>query len=249
MRPRFVLVLLLLPALALAAERPSPEKLSRALDALYRADSSKGRMSMTVTTPHYERTLVMDVWTRGMEDTLIRIRSPRKERGVSTLKKGGEMWNYLPKVKKTIRVPPSMMMGSWMGSDFTNDDLVHASTWEEDYTVEYADAEAEEGELCLTYTPKPKAPVTWSKVVACFGVEDHLPRRMAYYDEKGRKARKMVYDKVGELGGRRVPRRMTLTPLSKDKEGHRTVIEFEEMEYGAKVPDQMFSLTYLRRAR
>ena len=79
------------------------------LDSLYRSESSKGVMSMTVVTAHYTRTLKMEMVTRGQDDTLIRILSPRKEKGVSTLKRGNEMWNYLPKIKKVIRIPASMM--------------------------------------------------------------------------------------------------------------------------------------------
>ncbi|MCK4305000.1 MAG: outer membrane lipoprotein-sorting protein [Candidatus Eisenbacteria sp.] len=79
---------------------------------------------MEIVTPHWQRTLVMKVWTEGMDKTFIRILAPRKEKGVGTLRIGNEMWNYLPKTNKVMKISPSMMMGSWMGSDFTNDDLV-----------------------------------------------------------------------------------------------------------------------------
>ena len=98
--------------------------LLKKIDELYRSDNSISTMKMSIVTPNWQRTLEMQSWTVGMDDTFIRILSPKKDRGVATLKKGREMWNYFPKINKVIKVPPSMMMGSWMGSDFTNDDLV-----------------------------------------------------------------------------------------------------------------------------
>lgn len=222
--------------------------LSQRLDRLYRAKSSKGKVAMAIVTPHYKRTLVMEMTTRGMDDTLIRIVSPRKERGISTLKKGNEMWNYLPKVKKVIKIPPSMMTSSWMGSDMTNDDLVRSSSWEDDYTAALDKAESSASEFCVRYTPRPTAAVTWSKVVGCFDRKTELPTRQDFYDEKQRKVRTMRFDRVQALGGRVVPTRMTIMPLSPDKKGHMTVMQFNEMQYDAPVDDRTFSLTNLRRA-
>lgn len=94
------------------------------IDELYRSESSYSELEMEIITPHWERTLKMKAWSKGMEKTFIRILAPAKEKGMVTLRIGNEMWNYLPKTNKVIKVPPSMMMSSWMGSDFTNDDLV-----------------------------------------------------------------------------------------------------------------------------
>ncbi len=227
---------------------PKALELSRMIDDLYRSASSRGKVTMIVTTPHYSRTLEMEVWSRGTEDTLIRITSPRKEKGTATLKKGNEMWNYLPKIRKTIRVPPSMMMGSWMGSDFTNDDLVKESRLEEDYFVEFL-ADAPAGTIGLDFRPRPAAPVTWSRVVALIDAESSLPKSMDYYDEKGRKVRVLEYSDIRDLGGRTIPVRLTLTPLTEDKQGNSTVIVYDEMEFDIALGPTMFSLTSLRRDR
>jgi outer membrane lipoprotein-sorting protein len=234
-----------------AAERPSIAEISRKIDGLYRSAQSRGRMTMSIVTPDYERTLTMEVYTRGMDDTLMRIESPAKERGVATLKKGNEMWNYLPKIKKTVRVPPSMMMGSWMGSDLTNDDVVRASSWEEDYTARYIDeGSTDEGtapdEWCIEYAPKPSAAVTWSRVVACVERATLLPRRQVFYDEKARQARTMRFAEIKEMDGRTFPSVMILEPHLKS--GHRTTIRYDEIDFDADVPDNMFSLNALRRS-
>ena len=246
---------LLIVASASAQEPAHPDDLAKIqvlsarLDALYRAKSSKGVMSMQIVTPQYQRTLKMEVTTRGLTHTLIRILEPRKERGISTLKKGQEMWNYLPKVKKEIRIPPSMMMGSWMGSDLTNDDLVRSSSWEQDYTASVEPQGTDKDTLCVRYTPKPKAPVTWSKIIGCFDRKEQLPLRQDFYDEKGRLVRQMTFDQVRELGGRRIPTRMTIIPRSEDKKGHQTSITYDQMSFDVDVDEQVFSLSNLRRGR
>ena len=111
----------------------SVEGLLDKVDRLYRSDSSHATMEMKIVTENWERTTVMEVWSRGMNDTLIKILSPRKDKGIKTLKLGNQMWNYFPKINKVLKVPPSMMMNSWMGSDFTNDDLVKENTLADDY--------------------------------------------------------------------------------------------------------------------
>jgi len=221
------------------------DEIVRILDELYRSDSSRALVSMTVTTPHYERTLKMRIWSEGLDYTLVRIDEPRKEKGVSTLKRDTEMWNYLPKIKKLIRIPPSMMMSSWMGSDFTNDDLVRESSWQRDYTVSLGredDAEAE-----LIFIPKEDAAVTWSKVVTVFDRHKMLPLHQGFYDEKDQLVRTMVFDQVADLGGKQLPARLTLTPLT--KEGHKTQIIYHELTFGVDLEDNFFSVGRLKRGK
>jgi outer membrane lipoprotein-sorting protein len=203
---------------------------------------------MRVKTPNYERELEMEIWTRGLEDTLVRIRSPRKERGTSTLKKGREMWNYLPKIKKTIRIPPSLMLSSWMGSDFTNDDMVRESSWQKDYTAGIADG-SPPGQICLDFRARSEAVVAWDRVVACVDEKTYVPIRQTFYDDKGRKARAIEFSDVRNFGGRPVPSRLTLTPLTADKRGHQTVVVYDSLEFDEPLPEDIFSLTHLRRGR
>lgn len=256
LEPRCVLgriaVTLLLLAVALVARvvfaSSEVDAIADTMDRLYRADSSHGKVTMQIVTPNYERTLEMEVTTRGMDDTLVRILSPRKEKGTSTLKKGREMWNYLPKIKKTIRVPPSMMMSGWMGSDFTNDDMVRESSWREDYDG-VVQPNSPKGQKCLKFTAKPDAAVAWDRVVTCVHETEYYPISQDFYDEKGRKARTIVFDDVGDLGGRKVPRRLVLRPLLDDKKGNETIVLYEKMEYDIEVSDSLFSLSRLRRGR
>jgi len=238
------LLLLLLASIPATAQDADAQELARIIDRLFRSDSSAGRMTMQVVNPNYSRTLEMNVWSLGMDYTLVRVLSPRKERGVSTLKRGTEMWNYLPKIEKTVRIPPSMMMGSWMGSDFTNDDLMRESSWSEDYAISMEPA-GEEGIVTLVFVPKPDAAVTWQKVTTRVDLETRLPLDSTYFDEKGRAVRKMTFEDVGDLGGRTIPRRMTLTPLL--EEGHQTVVIYEEMAFDIDLETTFFSKSELKK--
>ncbi len=238
-------IIMLTAGQALAADA---HEISRRLDELFRAGSSRTVVSMKVTTPHYTRILKMEIYTRGMDDTLVRILEPKKERGVATLKRGSKMWNYLPKIRKTIRIPPSMMSSSWMGSDFSNDDLVRESSWEKDFDVILMTG-LPAGQAGLEYIPKPDAPVPWHKVVGYFDSETLIPTTIEYYDEKGRLARTMTFDEVGILGGRTLPKRIVLTPLLGDKLGNSTVMVYEEAQFDLPLRDGLFSLTTLRAGR
>ncbi len=253
---KLLATLLLTTVLAVLAAAVCPARaedadalaISRKLDRLYRSEASRGVVEMTVINPNYQRTLTMRVWTQGLENTLVRILSPRKEKGTATLKRGNEMWNYLPKIGKTIRIPPSMMMSSWMGSDLTNDDLVKETSWEADYHVSLAQ-NPPAGQIGLNYVPRENAAVTWSKVVAFVARGTFLPLNLDYYDEKGLKVRTMKYSEVRELGGRSLPVKFEVIPLSEEKKGRRTIMIYRELEFEVDLKDNLFSLSNLRRGR
>lgn len=228
---------------------PDVQALLKTMDRLYRADSSYARLQMTIVNPHWERTLALDMWTLGMEKTFIRILAPAKDQGVATLRMGTEMWNYFPKIDKVMKVPPSMMMGAWMGSDFTNDDLVKESTLLEDYSAELIPPSAEAAGAgpvyCIRLTPKARTATVWAGIVLTMDARSLLPLHEEYVDEKGRKMRRIEYREVKELGGRRMPTRLELFSLSKP--GNKTVIEYQRAEFNAKVSDSVFSLRNLQK--
>lgn len=240
-----ILALLLTATRSLAVDGA---ELSRRFDRLYRADSSEAVAAMTVKTADYSRTLKMRMWSKDLDNVLIRILEPPKERGTATLKRGNEMWNYLPKIDKTLRIPPSMMMSSWMGSDLTNDDLVRHTSWERDYLITEIPRPGP-GLVGLTYTPKPDAAVTWSKIDAWFDEKTALPDHLEFFDEKGRKVRLMEFLEVGDLGGRLLPKKLTVRPLDEEKRGNVTEIRYEKLSFDVKIPADFFSQTSLRKER
>ncbi len=215
------------------------------IDELYRSETSAGEMEMEIVTPHWQRTLRMKVWTQGMDKTFIRILEPQKEKGVATLRLGNEMWNYLPNTNKVIKIPPSMMMSSWMGSDFTNDDLVGEFTLLEDFRYQLMTPEnAEAGLFYLEAVPREDLPIVWSKIVTAVRQDDYLPVQEKYYDEKGNLMRVIHFKDLKFFGQRRIPATMELIP--QNKEGYKTVIRYLAIEFDQKLDESIFSLRNLQ---
>jgi len=237
---------MLLPGL-LAAQGHDARAIAivRKIDELYRSTTSAGEMKMEIVTPHWQRTLRLQIWTEGMDKTFIRILAPPKERGVATLRLGNEMWNYLPNTNKVIKIPPSMMMSSWMGSDFTNDDLVSEFTLLEDFHFRLVTPDtARPGLLYLEAIPREGLPIVWGKIVTAVWQEDYLPVWEQYFDEKGNLMRVIHFKDVKLLGGRRLPTTLELIP--QNKPGHKTVIRYLKIEFDVKLNREVFSLRHLQ---
>ena len=240
------LLALLAGAPALAGE-PSVEELLDATDDVTRGTSSVAEVSMRVKTARYERSMRMKVWSKGTEQSLIVIESPAKDEGTATLKSGDNIWNYLPKVDRTIKVPAGMMSGSWMGSHFTNDDLVRENRLAEEFTAEITgrpEGEDPSGIYRITLTPKPDAPVVWGQLQVEVRA-DAIPVAIRYYDEDGALVRTMRFLDVRAIDGRTVPARLRVEPA--DAPGEYTEITYEDIDFDAEIPDATFSLQALRR--
>lgn len=219
----------------------SAEDLLRQVDALYRASTSEARIRMQIVTPNWERTLEMQVWSQGMENTFIRILAPKKDRGVATLKLEEEMWNYFPKIDKVIKVPPSMMMSSWMGSDFTNDDLVKEASLADDYVVTRED---DDGTIALTLTPREQTVTVWAKIEVVVDATTLLPLEQSYYNERGEKVRVMQFLETKDFGGRELPSKLEMVPLN--KEGYKTVIYYDDLQLDVTLDEDIFTWRNLK---
>jgi hypothetical protein len=241
---RWCVATVLIPA-AVAAQ--SPLEIIDEVDRLMRGQSSRGHVEMQIRTEHWERSLEMVVWSLGTEYSLVRVESPRKEAGMATLKVVDEVWNYLPRVDRTIKIPPSMMMGSWMGSHFTNDDFVKESRLIEDYDIQFSDFGEDDGDTHwdLSLSPKPEAPVVWGRIDYRIRRGDLMPVWARYYDEDGELVRTMNFDQYQRMGGRLVPARMTVEPADKPEEI--TVVLYRSLEFDIDIEAGFFSLRNLRR--
>jgi len=227
-------------------EDPPIEVLMLATDDAMRGDSSESRITMRIRTKRWNRELRLHVISAGSEKALVRIEAPEKERGLATLKVEQNIWNYMPRVDRTIKVPASMMQADWMGSHFTNDDLVHESRYSEDFECAYRERPADEaGHWLVRCVPLPDAPVVWGAVDARFRAKDRLLDRAEYFDERDRLVRTIVYDDFGPLGGRTLPRRVRVIPT--DEPDEFTELVYEEHAFDVDLPPGTFSLQSLRQ--
>jgi outer membrane lipoprotein-sorting protein len=239
------LAALLLPAV-LAAQ--TAEEIVDQVDRMLRGESSEATVVMEVVTEHWDRTMDMKIWSLGTDYSLIRILSPQKEAGTATLKAENDIWNYMPRVDRTIKLPPSLMSAAWMGSHFTNDDLVKESRIIEDYDIEIGFEGVRDGVEVWEFvlTPKPEAAVVWGRIEEQVRKDDLMPNWAVYYDDRGEVARTMTFSDFRTMGGRMVPARMDVVPA--DKPAERTSIIYRELEFDVDVDQSFFSLRQLRSA-
>lgn len=227
---------------AAAESDPKAVELLERMDQLYQQDASHATMTMHIKTPDYERTMKMESWSMGLDYALVRVLEPVRDRGVSTLKRENDMWNYLPRVNRVVKVPPSMMMGSWMGSDFTNDDLMRDASWVEEYSVTLVE---EEARYLLRLVPREQTVTVWGGMEIDIDRSTLLPLEQRYYNEAGTLMRVMAFAEVREFDGIALPARMVLTPLN--KEGHQTTVEYNDLTFDVNLSENWFTLQNLRR--
>jgi len=219
----------------------------REIEDMWRGTSSHSVLTMQVKTAHYTRDMRMEGWSKGKDKTLVRILSPLKDKNTATLKSGNDIYSYLPKTDRTIKLTSGMMMGSWMGSHFTNDDLVKESRMEEDYDPSISFEGNREGMDVIEFTliPKPDAAVVWGKIVAIVLAEDYMPLKYFYYDEDMNIARTMTFSRFEMLGGKIRPKVMKVIPA--DKPDEYTELVYEDLELNIGLEDHFFSISSLKR--
>lgn len=217
------------------------------MDEKMRGETLSAEVTMTIVRPDWSREVSLKSWSRGTEYTMILITAPARDRGTAFLKRGNEIWNWVPSVGRTIKMPPSMMMQSWMGSDFTNDDLVRESSVVTDYNHKLTGEETIQGYECykIEMTPKPNAPVVWTRVDVWISKQEYIELKAEFYDEFGDLVNVMNGMDVKEFDGRQIPSRMEMIPM--DKEGHKTVLEYRSMEFNEGIPESFFSVQNMRR--
>lgn len=224
----------------------SPREIIDRVDRIMRGDSSYGVAEMVISTKRWKRSKTIEIWSEGTEKALIRLLQPQKEKGVATLKIESDIWNYLPKISRTIRIPSSMMMASWMGSHFSNDDLVKESRLIDDYTIETTFEGTREGTEIWEFrlTPDPDAPVVWGGIVYVIRKNDLMPIKADFYDEDETLKRTVTYSDYKIMGGRLIPATMNLVPSDKPEEYTRII--YTELAFDMKHPSDTFSLASLR---
>jgi outer membrane lipoprotein-sorting protein len=233
----------------LPAAAQDATELVRKADEHARGRTIQAEMTMQVIRPTYQRAMTMTVWGRGTRESLVLITAPAKEKGIVYLKRGKEVWNWIPSVERTIKMPPSMMSQSWMGTDFTNDDLVKEASIVEDYTHTLRGDSVIDGRPChvVRMVPKPEAAVVWGHVLVWIDKQEHLMLHAQYFDEDGGLVNTMHASEVRLLGGRMLPALLEMLPA--DKPQHRTVIRYSSIVFDAPIADGFFTTQNMNRVR
>jgi outer membrane lipoprotein-sorting protein len=234
------------------SSRPDPPdatEIVRRADTHLRGNTSYAEFTMTLVRPDWSRKISMKSWTKGTREALILVTAPARDKGTAFLKRGNEVWNWVPSVERVIKIPPSMMSQSWMGSDFTNDDLVKEASIVDDYTHAVLGDTTIAGRPCwkIRMIPKPQAAVVWGEVLIWISKEDDLELRVEYYDEDSVLVNVLLMSDVKMMGGRLLPAVMEMTP--RDKPGNKTVLTYEAVRFDEPVDDAFFSEQNMKRIR
>jgi len=223
-----------------------PKYVMDTIDDMHRGASSHGIIEMKVKTEHWSRTMEMESWSRGEDYSLIRILAPKKERGSATLKANDDLFSYLNKTGRTIKIAGAMMGSSWMGSHLNNNDLVRSSRVADDYDLTLTGKGTLEGvpHYVLLATAKADAAVVWGKIEVAVRQEDLLPTRQIFFDEDGRAIRLIEFLDYRMVGDRKIAGQMLIRPL--DGTDEFTQMTFKKMEYDVDIPTSVFTLQHLK---
>lgn len=235
---KFITVLFLFPWLAGAQD--ATEIVKRAEEKI-RGESSRGEMRMKIVRPTWERTISFETWTKGTEFSLTLITAPAKEEGQTFLKRRNELWQYDPTINRMIKLPPSMMSQGWMGSDFSNDDILKESSLSKDYNHTLLSRETYDGTQTykIELIPKEGAAVVWGKIVKWISQDEYLQLKSEYYDEENYLIKTETASDVKTMDGRVIPTHFEIIPA--DEEGNKTIMIIEDMEFNININDGFFS--------
>ena len=206
-----------------------------------RGQTSQGVLTLTIIRPAWSRSITMKSWSKGTDYSLIYVTAPAKEKGQVFLKRKTDMWNWVPSIERVIKVPPSMMMQSWMGSDFTNDDLVKESSLVVDYTQKLIGKEKVRDQECykIELVPLPDAAVTWGKIILWITIKGFDQWEAEYYDEESNLVNVMNASNIKRMGDREIPSRLEIVPVN--KKGNNTILEINSMDFNKPIAENFFS--------
>ncbi|MFP4620066.1 MAG: outer membrane lipoprotein-sorting protein [Bacteroidales bacterium] len=240
---------ILVPFLSHGQNMSAKEIVKEAEDQWQGEKSSISRMIMKIIRPTWERTIKMKTWIKGRDYALTLITAPASEKGQTFLKRGNEMWHWMPSIGRLINLPPSMMSQGWMGSDYTHDDILKESSIVVDYEHSLLREEKINGTMCYVINMKPNedAAVVWGKVIKWISKEHFNQLRSEYYDEDDELVRKEVLSGIKKMDGRMIPTYIEVIP--EDEKGKKTVLELDEVQFNPNIPDNFFSQQNMKRVQ
>ena len=233
--------------LAMSNANPTAQEILKKAEQKLAASSMIATLDIAIQRPRWNKTMRMKTWTIGTDYALAYILAPDKDKGTVYLKNKENVYNYLPKIKKTIKLPATLLSQNWMGTDMSTDDLVKLTKLTEDYTAKVSGSQTISGRLCyeITLIPKPTADVLWGKIVTCIDQKDYIQLKSVFYDEDLEVVNTMVGSEIKNLGGKMMASKMIMTPAGKS--GHSTTVTYNSITFNQKLATSFFAKENLPR--
>lgn len=240
----YLMITALLPGMLVIAQ--DAREIVKRADEKMRGNTLEAEMIIKTVRPSWSREMAVKAWTKGTQYSMILIKSPQKDEGISFLKRQKEVWNWMPILERTIKLPPSMMSQSWMGTDFSNDDLVKESSVLEDYEHKVLGDTVIDSRDCyqIEMIPKPEAAVVWGKLIVCIDKKDYLELHTRFYDEEGELINIMNGRDIKMMDNRLIPTRMEMIPM--DKKNQKTELIYKKVLYNRPIDNSFFSLEKMK---
>ncbi len=235
--------------LSLTAYNQDAKEIVRKADEKMRGETSKSIMEMKIIRPTWQRTVAFKSWSKGYDYSLTLVTAPAKEKGQAFLMRENEMWNWNPTINRMIKMPPSMMSQGWMGSDYTNDDILKESSIVVDYNHFLLGEETIAGEQCykIKLEPKENAAVVWGKIIMWISKEEYYQMKAAYYDEFDDLVKTHQASNIQTMDGRKIPTKIEIIP--EDKESQKTEVIIKSIDFNIPLKDSFFSQQNMKRIR
>jgi len=211
-------------------------------DEKMRGNTSKVVILIKTIRPTWSREMEVRAWIKGDDLAMLAVQAPAKDKGIVFLKRRKEVWNWLPSLERTIKLPPSMMSQSWMGTDFTNDDLVKESSIVKDYSHSIIGDTVIDQRSCylIQMIPRPEAAIVWGKLIVCIDKKDFLELHTRFYDEDGELINIMNASEIKTMDGRLIPTRFEMIPV--DKKNQKTEMIYKSIQYNKPIDDEFFDI-------
>lgn len=244
------IVICTLPSMSMYSQQNlSAKEIVKKADDNMRGQTSQADITIKIIRPSWSREMNMKVWSKGDDYSMILVTSPAKEKGIAFLKRIKEVWNWIPSIERNIKLPPSMMSQSWMGTDFTNDDLVKEASSVSDYDHKLLGKETISDKDCykIEMIPKPSAAIVWEKVIVWIDTTDFLQLKAEFYDEDGELVNIMNSSEVKEIGGKKITSKIEMVPI--DKEGNSTVIIYNDIIFDKPIDNNFFTTRNMKQLK
>lgn len=246
---QFFILTIFCVGLQLISSSQNATEIVQKADAKLRGNTSTSEMTIQIVRPTWSREMQLKSWSKGDDYAMILITAPSKDAGTVFLKRSAEVWNWVPSIERNVKLPPSMMSQSWMGTDFTNDDLVKEMSVVEDYTHKIIKEENVLNRACwkIEMIPNSGAAIVWGKVFVWIDKTDYMQLKAEYYDEDGFLVNSMIASEIKTLGGKTIPSKMEMIPA--DKPGNKTVMIYNAITFEIPISDSFFTVDNMRKVK